>query len=179
MSILADWARNDPERLLAHFRENPDHAREAQFLGEIAAKHPDLALVRVRELIPAGTPLNGMMNHQIGEALRRIAAADPARAGELLDSLPTSFARDLEVGLAEHSLKQSFADGIRALWDRPDGWDLFNSASVENKGELKHSSPHDGTRRNPATCNGPRRRNNGSRPLASSPLTTAVLRLTR
>lgn len=134
-TVLNDWAQNDPERLLTYFRENPNRERECQFLQHISAKNPDLALARIRELIAAGIPPNTSETHYLGEALKRIAAADPAKAESLLESLPTSFARKLEAGMVENSLKQSFSDGIRTLWDRPDGWVLFADANVENKSD--------------------------------------------
>lgn len=48
------------------------------------------------------------------------------------------------------------------------GRDCFPcSRPIRNGSELRHSPPHDSAGRNPESRNGPRRRNNGSRPLAS------------
>lgn len=132
--ILAGWARSDPDRLVAYFREHPNVQQELFQLRTMAESHPEVAIKRVMELIERGIAPNTSERYQVGEVLAKIAETDPARAAKLAESLPLQYARELEKGLVAQSLNQSFSAGLADLTTRADGWDLLLNASVSDKG---------------------------------------------
>lgn len=133
--ILGEWAREDPERLAGYFREHPNPRVEARYLEGLSETAPDLARERLEELISKGLSQNSLEGNYARRALAKLAAADPDAARDLIESLPPTWGRTVEFGLVSASLQRSFAEGMRELWDRPDGWQLFAGASLEGKSE--------------------------------------------
>lgn len=133
--ILEELAKKDPQRVLDFFRENPGGTREMTVLWELAKDHPDLALARLQELIDSGR-LRAVQGYS-GQLLQNLAEKDPAKLAAAMDGFPTSMKFQAEAALSRERLKKSFAEEIRALWERPDGWKIFeqNAHSVEDVGD--------------------------------------------
>lgn len=61
--------------------------------------------------------------------LDALAKKSAAALEGMLDSLPPALKFNAEVALSKQRLADSFPEGIRALWDRPDGWRIFSEFS--------------------------------------------------
>lgn len=133
-SIVREWAANDPQRLIEFYRKNPNDAMELQSLSEVAKKDPALAIGRLQEMIARGIPANASGYDQF--LLTNLAAKSPAALEAVLGSLPQAWQVKAEMALIGERLNTSFDEEIRKLWERPDGWKLFeNCAYREGVGE--------------------------------------------
>lgn len=126
-SILREWAANDPERLIEFYRKNPNDAMELQSLSEVAKNDPALAIGRLQEMIARGIPSSASGYDQF--LLTKLAAGSPAALEAALGSLPAAWQVKAEVALVGERLKTSFDEEIRKLWDRPDGWKIFENCA--------------------------------------------------
>lgn len=126
-SIVREWAANDPQRLIEFYRKNPNDAMELQSLSEVAKKDPALAIGRLQEMIARGIPSSASGYDQF--LLTKLAASSPAALEAALGSLPAAWQVKAEMALVGERLKTSFDEEIRKLWDRPDGWKLFENCA--------------------------------------------------
>lgn len=126
-SILREWADKDPQRLIEFYRKNPNDRMELQSLSEVAKKDPALAISRLQEMIARGIPASALGYDEY--LLTNLAAKSPAALEAALGSLPTSWQVKAETALIGERLKTSFDEEIRKLWERPDGWKLFESSA--------------------------------------------------
>ncbi|MEO0017239.1 MAG: hypothetical protein RLZZ522_522 [Verrucomicrobiota bacterium] len=124
-NLLATWAEKEPQRAIDFFKNHPDDNAEMQALASIANSHPALALRRLQEMAGAGISVKGAGNAL--SLLRRLAEKSPADLEILMDSLPSQMRSQAEAALSGPQLKASFATEIRVLWDRPDGWKIFQT----------------------------------------------------
>lgn len=122
-SILTAWAATEPQRLLDFFKSYPDDRAEIEALGELARKHPELALRRVQEMITAGLSEDDLF--QAGYVMRELAEQSPAALEGIIDTLTGSVKVHAEKYLIGRKMRDSFASEVRKLWDRPDGLSLF------------------------------------------------------
>lgn len=132
---LNELAMRDPQRVLDHFRENPGGSREMVVLWELAKNHPDLALTRLKEIIDSGRIRE--VQGYAGELLQNLAEKDPAKLAAAAEGFPAGMKIQAEIALSRERLKGSFPEEIRRLWERPDGWKIFegNAHSIENVGD--------------------------------------------
>ena len=125
--ILASWADDDPQRVLAFFKNHPDDALELQALGDIARKHPALALERLLEIASAKFPDNTLINSGFYEKVfRELARSAPEALEAALDSVPKSLRTTAEVALIGQRMLTSFPEELHKLCQRPDGQLLFS-----------------------------------------------------
>lgn len=132
--LLNEMAKKDPQRVLDYFRENPGGPREMMMLWDLTKDHPDLALTRLREIIDSGR-LREVQGYT-GPLLKNLAEKDPEKLAAAAGGFPSSMKLQVEIVLSEKRLKEDFAGEIRLLWERPDGWKIFegNAYSVEDLG---------------------------------------------
>lgn len=130
---LIAMAKDDPQRLIDHCRTNPNAKDELQILDEVAKKHPALALQRLQDLSAAGLPSETLRLAK--SLLVELAKSSPAALEATLESLPVDLRREAESALSGQRLITSFSAEIRALWDHPDGWRIFQS-NLSGNGEL-------------------------------------------
>jgi hypothetical protein len=129
-AVIASWSEKEPQRLIEFFKNHPDETAELRSLQAIAKSHPALALQRLQEMADAGMSRQGVGNSS--GLLRQLAANFPAALEAVLDSLPAQLKNQAESALCGQRLIASFSTEIRALWDRPDGWKLFQSNLSED-----------------------------------------------
>lgn len=130
-TILAAWSEKEPQRLIDFFKKHPDDPAEMQALAEIANHNPGLALQRLLEMAATGISRQGM-EYSSG-VLRHLAEKSPAALGAALDSLPAQLRIEAETALSGERLKTSFATEIRALWELPNGWKIFESNAQQDR----------------------------------------------
>lgn len=132
--ILEELAKKDPQRVLDYFRENPGGSREMMVLWEIGKDQPDLVLTRLREIIDSGR-LREVQGYT-GQLLKNLAEKDPEKLAAAAEGFPSSLKLQVEIVLSEKKLKEDFAGEIRLLWERPDGWKIFegNARSIDDLG---------------------------------------------
>ncbi len=135
---LQRWSHEDPERVLRFLKENPDRERELQMLQMIAGTRPELAFARAKELLETSRPGQGSDLHYFSQVFNRLAAKDPAMLEAALEGMPAAWRFAAEGALAGERLKADFDSEIRALWEHPDGWKIFNHAAgnVGERSEL-------------------------------------------
>jgi hypothetical protein len=133
--ILNEWAASDPRRMIDFYRRNPNDQLELRSLAEVAKKDPALAIERLQEMIGRGISRDafGYYDQQL---LTQLAAKSPAELEAALATMPAAWQGKVEAALVGERLKTSFDEEIRKLWERPDGWKLFeSSASGQGIGE--------------------------------------------
>ncbi|RYD22020.1 MAG: hypothetical protein EOP88_09435 [Verrucomicrobiaceae bacterium] len=121
--MIAELAKKNPERLIGFFRENPSGSREMVVLWEMVKDHPDLALARFQEIVAGGRWRE--VQGYAGQLVRNLAEKDPAKLAAAMEDFPPAVKLQAEIALSGIRMKESFATEIRALWDRPDGWKIF------------------------------------------------------
>lgn len=135
-AILATWAKEDPQRLLAFFQNHPNQEQEIRALQTLAANHPGVALARLTEILGKGSnPRGGSSSHYIQSVLTELGKKDPAALEAAMESVPAQWRYAFENVLVSQRLKSDFAGEIRNLWERPDGFRLFQASdyNVRNK----------------------------------------------
>lgn len=135
--MMASLADKEPERLIEYFKKHPDKSAEMEALKSIAARHPTVALQRLQEMVDAGLHLDGPGDKAF-KVLLQAAAASPAAFEAAIASLPLSMRKAAETALCEQKLITGFRAEMLALWDRPGGWNTFQSILRENQ-ELRRS----------------------------------------
>ncbi|MCW1921428.1 hypothetical protein OKA05_02620 [Luteolibacter arcticus] len=132
--VLVEWARSEPERMLAFFRANPSPAVEVEFLRTMAKFYPKLALDRSIELLTHGAAGGQGNVSQFHACLAAVAEADPALLERSMPDLPMILRHFADRALGCERLKRNFEDELRRLQENPEGWDRFKSAfgSVED-----------------------------------------------
>ncbi len=123
--VLAAWAETEPQRLIEFFKSHPDPAAELRSLHSVAKAHPALALQRLQEMATEGMSSSEVSNSF--SLFYLLAGKSPAALEAILDSLPMPMRNQAEAALCGQRLAASFATEIRALWDRPGGWEIFQS----------------------------------------------------
>ncbi len=128
---LLSLAKDDPQRLIDHYRGNPNDKAELQILDEVAKNHPALALQRLQELSAKGLPsgTTGLARSLLNE----IAKNSPAALETVMTSLAPDLQEAAESALSGQRLATSFPTEIRALWERPDGWRIFDNNASGNR----------------------------------------------
>lgn len=132
---LNELAQKYPERVVDFFRENPGGTREMMVLWEMGKNHPELALTRFQEIVASGRWRE--IQGYAGELLQNLAEKDPAKLAAAAEGFPSAMKLQVEIALSRERLKKSFQDELQALWERPDGWNIFegNFRSVEGVGD--------------------------------------------
>jgi len=130
---LDTFAKDDPERLIAHFREHPDDALELTQLGDIAKSHPSLALSRLSELYKSG--VTSQLDRKSREVLLAISEKGAAELEAVLDSLPEAIREQAESVIIGRKLEKDFAGEIAKLFSHPQGSEIFkdNMSLLEGK----------------------------------------------
>ena len=128
--VMREWAGKDPQRLLAWFRENRNDEVEASMLGKIAFKSPDLAIQRLREMAESGMSDNAMRSTH--ELMDLLADKSPHLLEELAATLPADLRLKADVVLSRKRMEESFSSELGNLWDRPDGWKIFNNLITDD-----------------------------------------------
>ncbi len=123
--ILAEMAQSDPGRLLDFFQEHRDPSLALQTFTQLAKTNPGLALLGLKQVSSRGFRRHGMESHYTRQLLMELAKNSPDSLEAALDSLPLSVRNSAEAALIGEKLSASFSSGIRELWDRPDGWKIF------------------------------------------------------
>lgn len=122
--------KDDPERILAFFRAHPNDSFELEKLTAIASSNPQLVMARLAEMSGRG------MTADAGEAseklFRELAGKSPAILEAALDGLSPVLRKKAETALCGVRLATDFQGEIRALWERPDGWEMFNDNLQSN-----------------------------------------------
>ena len=133
--MLADWAeKQDPQHVLAFFKDHPNPALQLQALLQISKKNPALALQCLQDM-PAGKRSDGGMNSYYGrEVLNALAKSSPAALEAALASLPTGLQAQAESILSGQRLEASFSQELQQLIARPDGWKIFSDNLSTGKG---------------------------------------------
>ena len=129
-NLLSIWAEKEPQRLIEFFKTHPDEGAELRALHTLANTHPDLALARLQEMATAGISNNRVSNSF--SLFCKLAEKSPAALEAILDSLPLPLRNHAESALCGQRLVASFSTEIRALWDRPDGWKIFDANLSHN-----------------------------------------------
>ncbi|GAA5122999.1 hypothetical protein JIN84_10820 [Luteolibacter yonseiensis] len=143
--IVADWAANDPQRLLEFYKSHPDQGREMSALSKIAKSSPQIALARFQEMLAAG--LSGRYSGAADGVLSAILEKSPATLLDVLVTLPPEMKLAVEGMMSRKRLDASFSEEIRNLWERPDGWEVFSRSGIDEKtsekllGELANLPP--------------------------------------
>ena len=127
--ILNSWAKTDPRRALDFLKNHPNREMEVQVLAEIAKQNPSLALQALAELPATGGSQSGMDDYYLRQLLQQMAKASPAALESSLASLPPALRKQAERALIGSRLAISFDTEIRKLWERPDGWGIFENLS--------------------------------------------------
>ncbi len=136
-NILATWAKDDPQRVLAFFQKYPNEQQEIQALGVMAGSHPDIALGRLRELIGKGVNTRNSGSYYIQRAFAEIGRKNPAALEAAMDSLPGIWRNTAENILVGRRLKSDFDGELRKLWERPDGFQTFLKAANDSETRAK------------------------------------------
>jgi len=123
-------ANNSPQRLIDHYRDHPDERTELATLKEMVKNHPELSLHRLQEL-SAGGLSSGTTRAALG-LLVELAKKSPAALEAVLDTLSPDLRKQADVALSGQRLTTSFQTEIRALWERPDGFQVFDGCINEN-----------------------------------------------
>ena len=135
--VIESWAKNEPQRVLDFFKSHPDETAELRALRTLAGDSPALALQRLQAMASEGISKTGMENSF--SLLRQLAGKSSSALEAALDSLPPLLRSQAEAALCGQRLATSFSTEIRALWDRPDGWKIFQtnlSQSPDLRGKI-------------------------------------------
>lgn len=128
--ILNQWAKDDPQRVIAFFQQHPNQNVELNVLQQIARNHPEIALARIKEMIGKGINTNqGTESYYIKMVMVEIARKDPAALQAAVASLPAKWQKIAESHFVSQRLKTDFANEIRSLWQMPDGLRLYREAN--------------------------------------------------
>ncbi len=134
-NVLTSWTEKEPQRLIDFFKSHPDETAELRALRNLAKLHPALALQRLQEMAADGISTKGVGNSF--DLLRQLAEKSPSALEATLDSLPPAVRSQAESALCGQRLATSFSTEVRALWDRPDGWKIFQAnVSEELQGKV-------------------------------------------
>ncbi len=134
-NVLALWTEKEPQRLIEFFKSHPDEVAELRALRNLAKAHPALALQRLQEM--AGERISTKGADYSFDLLRQLAEKSPSALEAALDSLPPAVRSQAESALCGQRLTTSFSTEIRALWDRPGGWKVFEAnLSQELQGKV-------------------------------------------
>lgn len=128
------YAKNDPERLIAHFRENPNHPGEFRHLAEVAKHHPALALERLRELHQAG--LTSDQARRSRSVLLELSLESTALLEASLASLPDSIRGQAQSVIFGRKLEKDFKNEIGTLFSHPEGWEIFEENLYLLRGKI-------------------------------------------
>jgi hypothetical protein len=128
-STLTSWAKTDPQRALTYLKEHPNRDLEIQVLTEIAKQNPAQALQALGALSAAGKSESGMGYYYLQQLLQQLAKSSPAALETALASLPPALRTQAESALIGNRMATSFDTEIRKLWERPDGWKIFEQLS--------------------------------------------------
>jgi hypothetical protein len=126
---LTSWAKTDPQRALSYLKEHPNRELEIQVLTEISKQNPALALQALGALPAAGKSESGMGDYYLRQLLQQLARSSPAALETALASLPPALRTQAESALIGSRMATSFDTEIRKLWERPDGWKIFEQLS--------------------------------------------------
>ena len=129
LSTLTSWAKTDPQRALSYLKEHPNRDLEIQVLTEISKQNPAQALQALGELSAAGKSESGMGYYYLRQLLQQLAKGSPAALETALASLPPALRTQAESALIGNRMATSFDTEIRKLWERPDGWKIFEQLS--------------------------------------------------
>lgn len=129
--ILSEWSNKEPQRAIAFFKNHPNEVQEIRMLQDIANEHPDLALRRFQEL--ATTGISNKTSSYASGLIWTLAEKSPAALAAALASMPPALQFQAEAALSGQRLKASFSKEIRALWELPTGWKIFERNAQQNR----------------------------------------------
>ncbi|WP_353565219.1 hypothetical protein [Haloferula sargassicola] len=131
--LLKEWAEKDRPRLVRFLDQHQDARLEFNLLRDSAGMDPDFVIARLEALLGGAFHGLGSEDYLVRQTLKNLAETHPGKAASLMTTLPAIWARQVELGLLSASLNQSFSEGLRSLWDRPDGLALFAETEVPDK----------------------------------------------
>ena len=123
--VIESWAETEPQRVIDFFKSHPNESAELRALRTLAISSPALALQRLQEMASEGISTAGVENCL--SLFRQLAGKSPSALEAALDSLPPKLRSQAETALSGERLASSFSTEIRSLWDRPDGWKIFQT----------------------------------------------------
>jgi hypothetical protein len=132
-ATLTSWAKTDPQRALDYLKANPNRELEIQVLTEIARTDPALALRALGEQPAAGRSDSGMSDYYLQQLFQQLAKSSPAALENALAALPPGLRFQAEVALINDRMATSFDTEIRKLWERPDGWRIFEQLKNDGR----------------------------------------------
>lgn len=130
-TILAKWADQEPQRAIDFFKNHPDDVLEMNVLQTLATNHPELALRRLQELVAAG--ISSKASNHTNDLMHTLAEKSPAALEAMLASLPAVLQSGAETALSGQRLKTSFTTELRALWEQPNGWKIFEANAQRDR----------------------------------------------
>ena len=127
VELLTKMAGDDPAHVLALLRKHPDPEMEMRMLGGLARSNPELALEMLLKS-PGVAGDNGIAGSYRFGALGDIARKCPNELEAALSAMPLALRKQAEALLIGARLAGSFGTEIRKLWERSDGWLIFETA---------------------------------------------------
>ncbi len=131
---LDTFAKEDPELLIRHFRENPDNAREIRQLSDIASSHPSLALARLAEIQKDG--VSSKLDRETRKVLLSASENSIAELEAAIAAMPESIREEAESVLIGRKMQKDFPGEISKLLSDPQGSKIL----MENMDLLKGKS---------------------------------------
>jgi len=128
---LAQIASQNPQSLIDYYRAHPNPKTELETLDQIAKHHPEIALQRLQELSAEG--LFSGTARATKKLLSELAKKSPAALEAAMKTLSPDLQKSAEKALIGERLTASFPTEVRALFDRPDGWQIFADVSEDSK----------------------------------------------
>ncbi|MEO5713258.1 MAG: hypothetical protein ABIT37_07195 [Luteolibacter sp.] len=135
-AILAEWAKNEPQRVIDFFKAHPNPQLQIDTLTALVKTNPSLALQGLQEMAATGSALGNQTEYYIDSLLQELTKSSPAALEAVLDSLPPAMKLKAESALIGQKLSVSFNKEFQKLLDRPDGLKIFqNLRGVKGLGD--------------------------------------------
>lgn len=129
---VSQLIKEDPERVLEYLRKNPNDEFELEKLAILAGSDSALVLSRLREI--SGRGISGRVENPSDKLFKILAKESPEMLEAALESLDPKLRTRAEIALSSQRLSEDFGKEIRVLWERPDGWEIFQEALADNGG---------------------------------------------
>ncbi len=130
-AFLGEWARTDPAKTLAFFKQHPNQTAELRTLSIMAKENPDIALRRLQEMAGEGISEADVERNAVWCFLT-LAEKSPVALEAALASFPGELGKMAESCLIGARMSKSPDEELAKLKKRPDGADLL--ARIFEKG---------------------------------------------
>jgi hypothetical protein len=120
--LLAEWARNDPGRMMDFFRKHPAPSIELRFWGISTGADSASAMTRLLEVAKLGALDSNRDNWEVEAMLKVIGKGDAALLERHLRDLPVSWQQKAERAMSAIRLEADFDGEVARLMEQPDGW---------------------------------------------------------